>query len=259
MANSTGDKTKMLYSPYTPDKLTNDALVEALCEFQFECSEVAEIVIGRLSDNPDWHSYNVERLPYSEIPSAIRDNDPNLKFGAILQLRSNDGSFIIKIGGNVISLHNLNRYCGWANFQPKLNTLVDFIFKKLTNLHITRIGFRYTNALTPEKHLVHSLSELNLSLIVADSSLDGHVNLNYGTEYSKQHIAMTRLASKSFVQGKLPSTTAAVIDIDIATKLNMALSDKKDVKNWVDEAHAYEKDAFFRLIPVEISKKLELS
>ena len=165
MTTSADNSLKTRNSPYTPDRLRDDALVEAICEFRFECREVTEIVIGRLSDNAEWSSYSVERLPSSSIPSAIRENDPNLRFEPTLQLRSEDGRYLAKIGGRVISFHNVQSYCGWEQFQPKLNALIDFIFSRLTELSITRIGFRYVNALTPERHKIANLNELNLSLM----------------------------------------------------------------------------------------------
>ena len=257
MTDSTNSDQAIRYSPYTPDKLEDDAIVEALCEFRFECQEVTEIVIGRLSDNAEWSSYSVERLPSSSIPSAIRENDPDLKFQPTLQLRSEDGRYLVKIGGRVISFHNVSSYCGWDRFQPKLNDLIDFIFGRLSELAITRIGFRYVNALTPERHTIASLTELNISLVVTDKPLDEPINLNYGTVYSDTHRAMTRIASSEFVQGKLPEGVIAVVDVDVVTTPDLKFSESDKVKAWVDDAHHYEKDAFFRLIPPEISKQLE--
>ncbi len=257
MTTPADNNLKTRYSPYTPDRLRDDALVEAICEFRFECHEVTEIVIGRLSDNADWGSFTVERLPSSSIPSAIRENDPNLRFEPTLQLRSDDGRYLVKIGGRVISLHNVQGYCGWDQFQPKLNALIDFIFGRLAELSITRIGFRYVNGLTPERHKISALAELNLSLVVTDNPLDGPINLNYGSTYSDTHRAMTRIASKEFVQGALPEGTIVVIDVDITTPKDLTFSEPDQVKQWVNDAHDFEKDAFFRLIPPEISQELE--
>jgi len=242
---------------HVPEKLKDDAIVEALCEIRFDCSEVPERVIGRLSDHEEWTAFSIERLPVSDIPAPVRAQDATLKFQPVLQLRSDDGSYLIKIGSNVISYHNLGAYCGWPQFQPRLNELFSFLFSELDNVSITRLGFRYINALTSERHHITSVADLNLRLNVADTPLVGPINLNFGTQYSDKHLAMTRIASIDFVQGELPEGVAAVIDVDVFTPQDFTATNPEEGSSWVSDAHTYEKHAFFRLIPPNILKELE--
>jgi hypothetical protein len=131
--------------------------------------------------------------------------------------------------------------------------------RSLSKCHssITRIGFRYVNALDQERHKITSLTGLNLSLIVTDMPLDGPINLNYGTDYSTEHRALTRVASPEYVQGSLPKGAITVVDVDVTTMHDLSFSDPDSVIAWVNAAHDYEKDAFFRLIPPNVSKELE--
>jgi uncharacterized protein (TIGR04255 family) len=239
-----------------PKKLKDDAIIEALCEFRFECDDVPERVVGRLSDHESWNSYTPERLPSSDIPPFVKAHDPNLKYQPVLQLRSEDGLFLVKIGSNVISFHNLGKYCGWDEFLPRLRDVCSLLFGKFTNLSVTRMGFRYFNALTPKRHMIKSVAGLNVTLQVADETLSNPINLNYGMKFADEHYCMTRIASPEFVQGKLPESSVVIIDIDVHTSDSFRSDNRDAILSWTEDAHAYEKQAFFRLIPLPVLKEL---
>lgn len=232
----------------TPKKLENDAIIEALCEIRFEASTLPEIVVGRLSDA--WGEVEQVRLPASDIPASIRMQDPNLKFTPVLELRLKDAGHLIKIGSNVVSYHVVNGYCGWDIFRQKLEMLCSVLFEKIPNTAVSRIGFRYLNAVTSEKHGINSFEDLNLQLKVDSLSINKAVNINYIELHGPQHIVMTRIASIEFVQGStLPESTVGFIDIDVYTPNDYSTKSKEDVFGWINKAHGYEKTSFFKLIP----------
>ena len=239
-----------------PKKLKDDAIIEALCEFRFECDDVPERVIGRLSDYESWNSYTPERLPSSAIPPFVKAHDPNLKYQPVLQLRSEDSLFLVKIGSNVISFHNLGNYCGWDEIRPRLHDVSSLLFGKFTNLSVTRMGFRYLNALTPKRHLINSVAELNVTLQVADEALSNPINLNYGIKFADEHYCMTRIATPEFVQGKLPEGSVVIVDIDVHTSDSFRSDNHDEIVSWTEDAHTYEKQAFFRLIPPNVLEEL---
>ena len=138
-----------------PSKLKDDSIVEAICEIRFECKELPEIVLGRLSDCNQWDKYDTKRLPAANIPEAVRAQDANLHFSPVIELLHKDGYNRIRIGGNVISLHIAGKYCGWKKYKEQLDTLFTCLFDKLSNVSISRIGFRYVNALTAARHKIN--------------------------------------------------------------------------------------------------------
>jgi len=232
----------------TPKRLKQDAIIEALCEIRFKTDAVPEVVVGRLSDA--WEYTNQTRLPTADIPNPIRMQDPNLKHTPVLQLNLKDPEHLVKVGSNVISYHVLNNYCGWNLFHQKLKGLCDVLFEKIPNIEVTRIGFRYLNAVTSTKHGIKSFHDLNLELKVDSIPITGSTNINYINQYGPQHVAMTRIASIEFVEGgHLPKNTVGFIDIDISTPINFSSKSQKEVFRWIDDAHDYEKLSFFKLIP----------
>lgn len=241
-----------------PNKLKEDSIIEALCEVRFSCRELTEIVVGRLGDCESWRAFNAQRLPLANIPEAIKAADSNLKFQPIFELRSSDGIRRVRIGGNVISFHisGAGNYCGWNKFEPQLESLFRCLFEKLNEVSVSRLGFRYVNALRETKHLISSVNNLNINITADETSIDGHVNLNYLIKNDDSHQTMTRIASPFFVQGALPPETSIVIDIDVTTPDGLIIKNAEDVVAWTRTAHKFEKEAFFKLIPQNVLKQI---
>ncbi len=242
--------------PTLPEKLKDDCIVEALCEIRFHTSEQPEIVIGRLSDQEPWKHFLKNRLPTADIPGPIRAVNEQLKYQPVLELRSEDNAYLIKVGSNVVSYHNTGRYCGWKEFEPALNRVLVALFNTVRDVQVNRLGFRYVNAVTSTRHYIANVIDLNLDVAIAGTKLDAPINLNYVVENDATHSTITRIASLHFVQGVLPKDTAVVVDIEVSSPSNYLAKEIGPVVEWVKSAHDFEKEAFFKLIPKEILGKL---
>jgi|SRR6266446_367789 len=243
-----------------PHKLRDDAIIEALCLLQYEAKELPEVIIGRLSDETKWKGFIPARLPLADIPFPFRKSDPNLAMQPTLELRSADGTRLVRMGENVISYHvvGAKKYCGWKQFRPELIGVIETLFDKLSGPEIKKISFRYVNAIGGERHLIGSVHDLNLDVRVDGIKLEGPINLNYIAS-TPTHIVTSRVAHTDFVQvqgGSLPPGTKAIVDVEVTTPNKFTAPDVRTAMDWIDEAHALEKQAFFRLIPRDVLKKL---
>jgi uncharacterized protein (TIGR04255 family) len=219
-----------------PKKLKNPPIVEALFDIRFTSKEVPEIVLGRLASFEAWKGFKAVRLPFADVPAALRDNDPNLTHQPLWQLESTDGKRILKVGPKVFSFHILREYPGWATFESELLPAVIYLFKNLGEFTVTRYGFRYLNALT-KTHFVSGLADLNFEVRLAGDVLTCPVNLNYGRAHSEVHRAVVRVAPKTFVLNPAEDLEA-LIDVDIFTPDEFK-SDGKDAGLWVAKAHDF--------------------
>lgn len=242
-----------------PNKLKEDAIVEAVCEIRFECDELPEIILGRLSDHAAWGDYYKNRLPASDIPAPIRAAEPNLKYQPVLELKNEDGTQIIKIGSNVITCNILTKYIGWDGFYTLIKQMVGSLFDALSNVRAVRIGLRYINILTKKRHFLDSVSDLNIDISVGDKQLTNSINLNYRSEISTELGIMSRVATSDFAQGNVPKDAVAIIDIDVATPDGFSMDNADPINKWVDNAHKAEKNEFFSLLPEEIINRLKES
>jgi len=245
----------------TPNKLIDDAIIEAVCLLQYETSDLPEVTIGRLSDLATWKEFAAQRLPLADVPYPIRGNDTNLKYQPIYSLKNADNSRVVQFGEKVISYHLIGekKYCGWSKFKPELNEAFATLFERLTTPVIRRISLRYINAVVSVRHHITNVHELNLDVRVNDVRLDCPINLNYISN-DATHITTTRVAHTDFVQiqnGSLPAGTSAVVDVEVTTPPNYSASKLTEIMEWIEGAHTKEKIAFFKLIPKEVLEKLK--
>ena len=243
--------------PDLPEKLKKDAIVEALCEVRFECDESAslpEIVVGKLAEFELWRDFEKKRLPVSDIPAPIRSSNPSLKNEPILQLNEANGARAIKIGANVFSFHRLAPYPGWEAFKPEIDQSLDYLFGSFKDFKATRLGFRYLNAFTYEDHEVANPRSLNYTVTVAGTELTEPQNLNYRRQPSEKHTVQVRIASPEFVSGA--KKLHVLVDLDVHTPDGVETVDVGVARNWIEDAHTYEKEEFFALFTDEMMQKL---
>lgn len=241
-----------------PTKLKHDAIVEALLEVRFDSDDVGEIVVGRLGDLDLLQGYATARLGTAGIPENLRDSDPNLRFAPILERRSVDGLSTARIGSHVLSYHVFAPYPGWDKFAQQLEALVSAFFGRISNVQVRRLGLRYVNFMRRSTHLVSSLGDLTLNIAVEGKPLISDLNLAFLTAPSESHAVMTRVASPIFVQTQVkPEDLVAAVDVDVSTPDGYTIAGADAVIAWVKQAHEYEKDAFFGLLPEKLQAKLE--
>jgi uncharacterized protein (TIGR04255 family) len=237
-----------------PDRLKKDAIFEALFDVRFTCTDLPEVIIGKLAGHNQWKGWNVQRLVFADIPAAVRQQDPTLQYQPLMELRSNSGR-LVRIGERSLSCHTLAPYPGWTAWQPELATTMEVLYSAFENLQVTRFGLRYINGLSPE-HFINGVGELLISVTVADAALVGPLLLHYQHERDAEHVAVVRVASREFVTNPQPSNLSAIVDVDIFTPANFVSPGVESAKMWLGRAHEFAKEEFFRLIPSDILKKL---
>ena len=240
-----------------PKKLTRDAIAEALCEVRFECEEsssLPELVVGRLAEFEMWKDFSKNRLPTSDIPAPIRSSDPNLRHAPILQLDELNHARSVKIGVNAFSFHRMAPYPGWIEFKLEIGKIFEFLFDSFKDFKATRLGFRYVNLFTEVDHGVSSVGSLNYSISVADQKLTEPQNLNYQRQRSDGHIVQIRVASPEFVSS--PKPLQVLVDLDVFTPSGTDTVDAGAARDWVEEAHNYEKEEFFLLFTEDMMNRL---
>jgi uncharacterized protein (TIGR04255 family) len=230
-----------------PKKLTRDSIREALVEIRFESEELPEIVVGRLADYKTWGSWSKRRLSAADIPSAIRESDPMLKFQPEIELFNESENLRIRIGGHAISIHNIGEYYGWDSYKHEIGNVVDALFEKFENITIKRIGLRYINALTKEAHLIESISDLSLGISIGNKEIADHINLSYFTPKETCGV-MVKIATPLFVQDQTLRDTSVIIDVDVFTLDSYTEKNKGNVIAQIGITHEQEKEAFFALL-----------
>lgn len=225
-----------------------DAIVEAIVEIRFETKTVPEILIGRLADYEPWRGYQQRKLPMYEIPAALRQIDPNLRYQTVFELREPTGKRCVRIGPEALSCHQFAPYIGWTDLRPQLNEAIDVLFDRAEPVLLQRLGLRYINALRSDVHGIGSITDLDLTIEVATVPLAGNATLAFSTEPAANMRCTVRIATPDFVTGAVPENTTVLIDVDVFTKTAPGAVTRDVAKDWVRDAHEQEKKNFFRLL-----------
>ena len=242
-----------------PTKLQNDAILEAGLEIRFglDPAIVSEIFIGRFADSPAWREFRHARLQSADIPEQLRRLDPNLRYLPSIEVTSQDGGTVLRIGPQSVLYARRGHYPGWeGGFGPELRDVSDQLYRVLPACSVERLGLRYVNALRSDLHGIGSVRDLAINIAVGEQPLDKSLNLNFKTNVGSEFETMTRIASIDLAEGAIPDNARVVVDIDVYTTGTFAASDSGEVKNWIEKAHEYEKIAFFKVLGGENTARL---
>ena len=234
-----------------PEELENDAIIEALLEIRFDMKTIPEVFFGRLADYEPWKDFEQKRLPTYEIPPPVRQADENLRFQPVFELQSKDKKRLVRVGAHVVSFHKIGPYGGWATFKPELDQLINAVFSRTEGLTVRRLGLRYINAINKVLHKINSPEDLDMELTVEGEVITEDVNLNFFRKVENNMGCTVRVATPSFIQGKYPTDTSIIVDVDLYTGGEFKTQSKEDVIEWAIVAHDKEKEQFFGLLTQE--------
>lgn len=242
----------------TPKRLKHDAIVDAVCEIRFDCTEnreTPEVVVGMLAGATEWKGYEKKALPASQIPEQIRKIDPDLRGKPTLELIPPESTRRIRLGSHSVSTSRFHGYPGWDVMIDEVREVLSVLFNRVEDIQPFRLGLRYINVLRPKYHHIKNLHELNFKVEMSDSCFDGDINLNL-RKTSGSHMSTIRLASPGFVSNMDPVDGVGVVDIDVVSMYAESLDSVEKLLEWYEAAHTEEKRIFFGLFPDELLERL---
>jgi uncharacterized protein (TIGR04255 family) len=133
---------------------------------------------------------------------------------------------------------------------------VDFMLEAIPSINISRFGLRYINAITPTEHFVSSVYDLNLRLEVEGERPSENVQIVYQVNGEPDLKGIVRVLSPCFIEGSIPPTTVAIVDVDISTDKPGPVRTSENVRDWLERAHDLEKSSFFKLLRPETITRL---
>lgn len=220
-----------------PRKISPCPITEAVVELRFESKLPPEVIPGIAFGALHKMFPKMETLPIMQLPPAIRDNDPNLKFSPQYRLSNND--FIFQIGPRCFSVVCPREYKGWTKYSEQIEKVFDEIVKLNIIDKPTRVGVRYISFFEN----LDIFPNLKMSLTLANNSLVGSQNI-VRSEFDYQNFkCVVQLANAATMNKK---THGSSIDIDIITDKSATIL--TDFKSIVKSAHDLEKKLFFGIL-----------
>lgn len=235
-----------------PKKLNTCPIVDAVIEIKFAPKIDFNAVFGVIYKALLPEFSNVESLPIQQIPEAIRNSDPNLKYQPHYKIRSND--IILQIGPCMITVSVSPYYIGWDRFSFKAFNIIS----KITDLDIIskyeRLGLRYIN------FFKNDLFKDNEKVLV-DISLN-HTTIPYEkttliTELTDgTHLCTVKISNDAIINISNIPQKGSIIDIDVfrTEGLNDFVAQKELL---INEIHNAEKEMFFKLLSDDLLTSLK--
>lgn len=230
-----------------PSRLSNCPIIDALVELRFESNLNKSLIFGYMYKQivelyPHEYPSGVISLPVLQIPEAIRNSDPNMRFKPLYRLEGK--STIIQIGNDVLCISPRMPYYGWNEFEKFTVALIDNIFQANIISRVVRLGHRYINFF--EGDIIHNLTlelktqgpyALDQKMMVRSEVADGNfthvIQVSNNARYKKDAQSVEILGS--------------ILDIDTSREyldkyFQLHFSDE------LNQAHNSEKKLFFSLL-----------
>jgi uncharacterized protein (TIGR04255 family) len=247
-----------LTTDHLPTYLENCPIVDAVVEIRFSSGVARQAIFGIAYNALSDYATKIEELPITQLPQAIIDNDPNLKFKPHYRL-TGDSQFAINIGPDVLNVSPLlasNGYPGWEKFYDAISKVYSLLQPTKVIGSVRRLGIRYTNFFN-DLELFHKLNldvrynkealPYKKTLIRTEIELGGFQNtLQVSNDATRQE------PKKAIQYG-------SIIDIDThknyneGTNLEFLLKDGGDIS----AGHDVEKILFWNLLNEKFKTELK--
>lgn len=228
-------------------KYRNPPLVEALCEFQFDPSQLWDLTIPGLFYERVYEEFPVKRqqaMVEMEFRAREARLEQQVRAGVTrVQFLRHDETELVQVGPDMLAVNHLKPYPTWAHFRPMiLKHLV--LYQDLAKPKgLRRIGLRYINRVEVAGSVDELVRYLNLyppqlkDLPQSYESFLMRVEVPYGGGRDRL------LLTTGSAQPEMPDMTAVILDLDyvMGQPGGVALT---QVEQWLEEAHGRVELAF---------------
>jgi uncharacterized protein (TIGR04255 family) len=240
-----------------PTKLKKEPLIDALFEMRFTSTTSASSILPGVLFSKLPGEKKIERLPTEQIPRAILDSDPNLRFAPLLRLYLD--KFVINIGDRSLAVGCKMPYPGWGTFKPVILDVV----RQLKEIGIVqalhRFSMKYID-LIPASSRADQVSAINGTVVLGKHTLNQEIfslRMEIPQEGMLHVVQITSGATATLQDGS--TREGVIVDIDSITDLA-----EPDFAYWLgqlsdqlESMHSANKAMFFECLRPETIASLE--
>ena len=242
--------------PKIPIKLKNDTIVEALFEIRFKSNKgsVADLLPGLLFANIANEFPTLEKLPITNLPAALIESEPNLRY--LPQHRLIGDKYSLLIGEHVFAISCPKPYVGWSEFYPAIIKLTELLEKTSLISEVERFSIRYVN-LIPSNQVHGSSKKLRTNITLGAYNLGEKVTQLRTEIVENGFLNVIQIASNATIElvtGQ--KLEGCLLDIDTICR-GKVQNFWKELPSLLQSAHDTEKMIFFSVLTDETIKELE--
>lgn len=128
-----------------PTRLSVEPIIDAIMEVRFSASIDASLLLPGLLLQKFGPDVKVEKLPLSEMPESLRQQDPGLRFHPVVRVFH--GGFIFLIGTGSVGVGCLLPYPGWVKFREVIRAVIDVLNGARIVDRVLRYSLKYVDLL----------------------------------------------------------------------------------------------------------------
>ena len=231
-----------------PVKITPCPISEALVQVLFSTSIPPDAVFGIVFKEIRSEFGKSQKLPITNVPANIRENDIKLKYQPTYSLTNDD--VVLQIGPRTISFHCTGEYLGWESFSEKIYS----ILSKLQGTGLIekgeRISIRYINVFDGD-----IITKTNLRVEFSNANFTMQ-NLLLKTEIpAEPFLNVLHIVNPADLRIRGKKLHGSVIDIDTIYKRRVGDFYKEYIEI-IENAHIEEKKLFFSILNKEFLDQL---
>ena len=205
----------------------NSPLEEALCEFRFAPTPDWDFTIpGKLQTAlGDEYSGKPREQKAMQVELQVQEGKPaNLQYGeglAKVQLVTKEGTRLVGVGPNALSIHMLRPYhnpsnfeqSGWEEFKPRIAAVLEAYWNVAEPSDINRVGVRYINKIVIPFAKVRIEEYIKCAYLKIEGLPEDYSNFMGHVEYV--YDKHTRLALSYGLLNASPNRVDCLLDLDV--------------------------------------------
>jgi len=234
-----------------PKKIEECPIKEAVFEIRYFSECPVDAIFGILyAAIKDSFTEEPVSLPVLQLPEAIRERDPNLKYQAYHKITK--GNMCLNIGPRVLAFANSDTYEGWTEWSEFFYTLLEKIKTVEVLNKIERMGLRYINLFDG-----NIFDKVKLEVKINDRILREE-STNLRTEIiDDDFVKILQIGNSVNIAKNDMVNNGSVIDIDILHDINDTSDFLANYRDVIEKAHVKEKELFFSLLEESFLEELK--
>ncbi len=233
-----------------PEKISPCPIVESIVEMRFNTTLPLDAVFGMVFTAVRDRFPTVENLPILQLPEAIRDQDPNLRYKPHYRLKGD--TFLLNVGPRVVSVINPGEYAGWEKFFTEIKEVV-LRFEPLSIAdRILRLGVRYVNFFED----IDIYDKIKLRIDLDNEPFQSKQKTFRALMDKPPFTSSLQLVNNSQLSIEGYMRNGSVLDSDNFIEDECGIPMSK-LQQLIDEGHSLEKRIFFELLEDDFLRSLK--
>jgi uncharacterized protein (TIGR04255 family) len=227
-----------------PKRINPCPIIDSVVELRFESEFPTDAIFGVIFAAVKNDYGKFQKLPVSDVPEVIRNQDLNLKYAPYFQ--AGDSNFVLRIGPRVIALSNIEEYVGWEKFFLKLKDILEKLRSTGAVNKFLRLGIRYIDFF--EKMDVFENVNLAISEIEIDNKpLAAKQKIFRAVVKNDKFLTNIQLINNTSISIKKNTKNGSLIDSDTFFESSAGFG-FAGIYDLINECHVKEHEIFFSLL-----------